>query len=128
MKPVRKAVLPVAGLGTRVLPGTKTTVADLFAARWAGHGVTDAEQAKVVVVVGGGVGLQEIGAVCHVRGNDKAENVLIEARGALGVADVQDRMVQSLNFEGHSSIVSHSEAMGSEFRWLFLSGSGLMHG
>ncbi len=30
MKPVRKAVLPVAGLGTRVLPGTKTTPKELL--------------------------------------------------------------------------------------------------
>ncbi|MCX8498928.1 MAG: UTP--glucose-1-phosphate uridylyltransferase, partial [Caulobacteraceae bacterium] len=30
MKPVRKAVLPVAGLGTRVLPGTKVTPKELL--------------------------------------------------------------------------------------------------
>jgi UTP--glucose-1-phosphate uridylyltransferase len=30
MKPVRKAVLPVAGLGTRVLPGTKTVAKELL--------------------------------------------------------------------------------------------------
>ncbi|MDG2528030.1 UTP--glucose-1-phosphate uridylyltransferase GalU [Caulobacter endophyticus] len=30
MKPVRKAVLPVAGLGTRVLPGTKSTPKELL--------------------------------------------------------------------------------------------------
>src|SRR6185369_15443217 len=30
MKPVRKAVLPVAGLGTRVLPGAKTTPKELL--------------------------------------------------------------------------------------------------
>src|ERR1700760_5018690 len=30
MKPVRKAVLPVAGLGTRVLPGTKTVPKELL--------------------------------------------------------------------------------------------------
>ena len=30
MKPVRKAVLPVAGFGTRVLPGTKTTPKELL--------------------------------------------------------------------------------------------------
>jgi len=30
MKPVRKSVLPVAGLGTRVLPGTKTTPKELL--------------------------------------------------------------------------------------------------
>src|SRR3569623_773259 len=30
MKPVRKAVLPVAGLGTRVLPGSKTVAKELL--------------------------------------------------------------------------------------------------
>jgi UTP--glucose-1-phosphate uridylyltransferase len=30
MRPIRKAVLPVAGLGTRVLPGTKTTPKELL--------------------------------------------------------------------------------------------------
>ncbi|MGE5501495.1 MAG: UTP--glucose-1-phosphate uridylyltransferase, partial [Ignavibacteriales bacterium] len=30
MKPVRKAVLPVAGLGTRVLPGAKTTPKEML--------------------------------------------------------------------------------------------------
>ena len=30
MKPVRKAVLPVAGLGTRVLPGSKTVPKELL--------------------------------------------------------------------------------------------------
>jgi UTP--glucose-1-phosphate uridylyltransferase len=65
MKPVRKAVLPVAGLGTRVLPGAKTTPKNLlnvFDRPLLAHVVAEARAAGIehfVFVTGRGQGAIE---------------------------------------------------------------------
>ena len=65
MKPVRKAVLPVAGLGTRVLPAAKTTPKNLlnvFDRPILAHVVAEARAAGIehfVFVTGRGQGAIE---------------------------------------------------------------------
>src|SRR5205085_6696767 len=73
--------------------------ADAFAAGWPGHLIADAEQTEIMVVFGRSVGLQEVGAVAIMRGHHETEHVLVKTRDALGVADVQYRVVESFDFE-----------------------------
>ena len=92
--------------GQRVhLPG-EVVQAHTFAARWIGRIRADAEQTQVMIVVGVRARLQEVGAVAHVRGDHKPENILVEAGRALGVADVEYGVIEAFDFEHRISPVS----------------------
>ena len=73
MKPVRKAVLPVAGLGTRVLPGTKTTPKELL-------NVVDRPILSYIVAEARAAGIEHI--------------VFVTGRGKQAIEDYFDHQVE----------------------------------
>jgi hypothetical protein len=56
----------------------------------------DGEEAEVVIVVGA-LGLHEHGAGNGERQTSETQHLFIEASGTLGVPDVQDGMVETMN-------------------------------
>jgi len=96
MKPVRKAVLPVAGLGTRVLPGAKTTpkeMLNVFDRPILAHVVTEARAAGIdhfVFVTGRGKGAIEDYFDHHVE-----LEAQLEAKGKADVlADIRSELAR----------------------------------
>jgi UTP--glucose-1-phosphate uridylyltransferase len=73
MKPVRKAVLPVAGLGTRILPGTKVTPKELL-------NVLDRPILSYIVAEGRAAGIEHF--------------VFVTGRGKGGIEDYFDHQIE----------------------------------
>jgi UTP--glucose-1-phosphate uridylyltransferase len=73
MKPVRKAVLPVAGLGTRVLPGAKTTPKEML-------NVVDRPILSYIVAEGRAAGIEHF--------------VFVTGRGKGGIEDYFDHHIE----------------------------------
>src|SRR3984957_13195971 len=110
MKPVRKAVLPVAGLGTRVLPGAKTTPKErlnVFDRPILAHVVAEARAAGIehfVFVTGRGKGAIEDYFDHHVQLEAQLE--------AKGKADVLADILAELPAPGEMSFVRQMAPRG----------------
>jgi UTP--glucose-1-phosphate uridylyltransferase len=110
MKPVRKAVLPVAGLGTRVLPGTKTVPKELL-------NVVDRPILSYIVAEARAAGIEHIVFVTG-RGKQAIEDyfdhqVELEAQlAAKGKADILDALVAELPRPGEMSFVRQMAPLG----------------
>ena len=110
MKPVRKAVLPVAGLGTRVLPGTKTVPKELM-------NVVDRPVLSYVVAEARAAGIEHF---VFVTGRAKAaiedyfdHQVELEAQlQAKGKTRMLDELVAELPREGQMSFVRQMQPHG----------------
>jgi len=109
-KPVRKAVLPVAGLGTRFLPATKAmpkemlTVVDKPVIQYAVEEAHAAGIEEIIFVTGRGKAVLED----HFDHSYELEDVL-KSRGKL---DVLEHLVNALPPEGHYSYTRQREPMG----------------
>ena len=110
MKPVRKAVLPVAGLGTRVLPGTKTVPKELL-------NVVDRPILSYVVAEGRAAGIEHFIFVTG-RGKSAIEdyfdhNIELEAQlRAKGKTDILDEILAELPKAGEMSFVRQMQPHG----------------
>ena len=110
MKPVRKAVLPVAGLGTRVLPGTKTVPKELL-------NVVDRPILSYIVAEARAAGIEHIVFVTG-RGKQAIEDyfdhqVELEAQlKAKGKTDVLDALLAELPRPGEMSFVRQMAPLG----------------
>ena len=110
MKPVRKAVLPVAGLGTRVLPGTKTVPKELL-------NVVDRPVLSYVVAEARAAGIEHLVFVTG-RGKGAIEDyfdhqVELEAQlQAKGKTQALDELLAELPREGHMSFVRQMQPHG----------------
>lgn len=110
MKPVRKAVLPVAGLGTRVLPGTKTVPKELL-------NVVDRPILSYIVAEGRAAGIEHF---IFVTGRGKAaiedyfdHNIELEAQlSAKGKTEVLDEIRAELPKAGEMSFVRQMQPHG----------------
>ena len=110
MKPVRKAVLPVAGLGTRVLPGTKTVPKELL-------NVVDRPVLAYVVAEARAAGIEHF---VFVTGRGKAaiedyfdHQVELEAQlQAKGKTAALDELLAELPREGEMSFVRQMQPHG----------------
>ncbi len=110
MKPVRKAVLPVAGLGTRVLPGTKTTPKELL-------NVVDRPILSYIVEEGRKAGIEHF---VFVTGRSKGaiedyfdHQVELEAQlEAKGKADILKQLRDELPRPGEMSFVRQMAPLG----------------
>jgi UTP--glucose-1-phosphate uridylyltransferase len=110
MKPVRKAVLPVAGLGTRVLPGTKTTPKELL-------NVVDRPILSYIVEEGRKAGIEHF---VFVTGRSKGaiedyfdHQVELEAQlEAKGKTDILDQLRAELPKPGEMSFVRQMAPLG----------------
>jgi UTP--glucose-1-phosphate uridylyltransferase len=110
MKPVRKAVLPVAGLGTRVLPGTKTVPKELL-------NVVDRPVLSYVVAEARAAGIEHF---VFVTGRGKAaiedyfdHQVELEAQlQAKGKTAMLDELRAELPREGQMSFVRQMQPHG----------------
>jgi UTP--glucose-1-phosphate uridylyltransferase len=110
MKPVRKAVLPVAGLGTRVLPGTKTVPKELL-------NVVDRPILSYIVAEARAAGIEHF---VFVTGRGKAaiedyfdHNVELEAQlKAKGKTDVLEEILSELPKAGEMSFVRQMQPHG----------------
>src|ERR1700761_5599789 len=92
MKPVRKAVLPVAGLGTRVLPGSKTVPKELL-------NVVDRPILSYVVAEARAAGIEHF--------------VFVTGRGKQAIEDYFDHHVEleaQLEAKGKGDILSELRA------------------
>ena len=110
MKPVRKAVLPVAGLGTRVLPGTKTTPKELL-------NVVDRPILSYIVEEGRKAGIEHFVFVTG-RGKGAIEDYFdhqvelenqLEAKGKL---DILEQLRAELPKPGEMSFVRQMAPLG----------------
>jgi UTP--glucose-1-phosphate uridylyltransferase len=110
MKPVRKAVLPVAGLGTRVLPGTKTVPKELL-------NVVDRPVLSYVVAEARAAGIEHFVFVTG-RGKGAIEDyfdhhVELEAQlQAKGKTQMFDELLAELPREGQMSFVRQMQPHG----------------
>ena len=110
MKPVRKAVLPVAGLGTRVLPGTKTVPKELL-------NVVDRPVLSYVVAEARAAGIEHFVFVTG-RGKGAIEDyfdhqVELEAQlRAKGKTAALDELLGELPREGQMSFVRQMQPHG----------------
>ena len=110
MKPVRKAVLPVAGFGTRVLPGTKTVAKELL-------NVVDRPILSYVVAEARAAGIEHFVFVTG-RGKGAIEdyfdhNVELEASlAAKGKTDMLDELIGDLPKPGEMSFVRQMQPHG----------------
>ncbi|NQE62354.1 UTP--glucose-1-phosphate uridylyltransferase GalU [Caulobacter sp. RHG1] len=110
MKPVRKAVLPVAGLGTRVLPGTKTTPKELL-------NVVDRPILSYIVEEGRKAGIEHFVFVTG-RGKGAIEDyfdhqVELEAQlEAKGKTDILEQLRAELPKPGEMSFVRQMAPLG----------------
>lgn len=110
MKPVRKAVLPVAGMGTRVLPGTKTVPKELL-------NVVDRPILSYVVAEARAAGIEHF---IFITGRGKAaiedyfdHNVELEAQlAAKGKTAVLDELRAELPKAGEMSFVRQMQPHG----------------
>lgn len=110
MKPVRKAVLPVAGLGTRVLPGTKTTPKELL-------NVVDRPILSYIVEEGRKAGIEHF---VFVTGRSKGaiedyfdHQVELEAQlEAKGKTDILEQLRAELPKPGEMSFVRQMAPLG----------------
>jgi UTP--glucose-1-phosphate uridylyltransferase len=110
MKPVRKAVLPVAGLGTRVLPGTKTVPKELL-------NVVDRPVLSYVVAEARAAGIEHF---VFITGRGKAaiedyfdHQVELEAQlQAKGKTQMLDELRAELPREGQMSFVRQMQPHG----------------
>ncbi|MGZ3276065.1 MAG: UTP--glucose-1-phosphate uridylyltransferase, partial [Caulobacteraceae bacterium] len=110
MKPVRKAVLPVAGFGTRVLPGTKTVPKELL-------NVVDRPVLSYVVAEARAAGIEHIVFVTG-RGKGAIEDYFdhqVELEAALeakGKTAMLDELRAELPREGQMSFVRQMQPHG----------------
>jgi UTP--glucose-1-phosphate uridylyltransferase len=110
MKPVRKAVLPVAGLGTRVLPGSKTVPKELL-------NVFDRPILSYVVAEGRAAGIEHFVFVTG-RGKGAIEdyfdhNVELEAQlRAKSKTEILDEILAELPAAGEMSFVRQMQPHG----------------
>ena len=110
MKPVRKAVLPVAGLGTRVLPGTKTVAKELL-------NVVDRPVLSYVVAEARAAGIEHFVFVTG-RGKGAIEDyfdhqVELEAQlQAKGKTAMLEELLAELPREGQMSFVRQMQPHG----------------
>ena len=110
MKPVRKAVLPVAGFGTRVLPGTKTTPKELL-------NVVDRPILSYVVAEARAAGIEHF---VFVTGRNKGaiedyfdHQVELEAAlAAKGKTDLLNELLDELPKPGEMSFVRQMAPLG----------------
>ena len=110
MKPVRKAVLPVAGLGTRVLPGTKTVAKELL-------NVVDRPILSYVVAEARAAGIEHF---IFVTGRGKAaiedyfdHNIELEAQlAAKGKTAILEQLLAELPKAGEMSFVRQMQPHG----------------
>jgi len=110
MKPVRKAVLPVAGLGTRVLPGAKTTPKEML-------NVVDRPILSYIVAEGRAAGIEHFVFVTG-RGKQSIEDYFdhhvemesqLEAKGKI---DVLEDIRSDLPRPGEMSFVRQMAPLG----------------
>ena len=110
MKPVRKAVLPVAGLGTRVLPGSKTVPKELL-------NVVDRPILSYIVAEGRAAGIEHFVFVTG-RGKSAIEDyfdhhIELEAQlQAKGKTSLLDEIVGELPRPGEMSFVRQMQPLG----------------
>jgi UTP--glucose-1-phosphate uridylyltransferase len=110
MKPVRKAVLPVAGFGTRVLPGTKTTPKELL-------NVVDRPILSYIVEEGRAAGIEHFIFVTG-RGKGAIEDYFdhhVELEAALaakGKTEMLDELLAELPKPGEMSFVRQMAPLG----------------
>lgn len=110
MKPVRKAVLPVAGFGTRVLPGTKTTPKELL-------NVVDRPILSYVVAEARAAGIEHFIFVTG-RGKGAIEDYFdhhVELEAALaakGKTDMLNELLAELPKPGEMSFVRQMAPLG----------------
>jgi UTP--glucose-1-phosphate uridylyltransferase len=110
MKPVRKAVLPVAGLGTRVLPGTKTVPKELL-------NVVDRPVLAYVVAEARAAGIEHFVFVTG-RGKGAIEDYFdhqVELEAQLqqkGKTAILDELLAELPREGEMSFVRQMQPHG----------------
>jgi UTP--glucose-1-phosphate uridylyltransferase len=110
MKPVRKAVLPVAGLGTRVLPGTKTVAKELL-------NVVDRPILSYVVAEARAAGIEHFVFVTG-RGKQAIEDyfdhhIELEAQlKAKGKTDLLEEILSELPKAGEMSFVRQMQPLG----------------
>ena len=109
-KPVRKAVLPVAGLGTRVLPGTKTTPKELL-------NVVDRPILSYIIEEGRQAGIEHFVFVTG-RGKGAIEDYFdhhpeLEAQlAAKGKTALLDELLAELPRPGEMSFVRQMQPLG----------------
>jgi UTP--glucose-1-phosphate uridylyltransferase len=110
MKPVRKAVLPVAGFGTRVLPGTKTTPKELL-------NVVDRPILSYIVAEARAAGIEHFIFVTG-RGKGAIEDYFdhhVELEAALaakGKTEMLDELLAELPKPGEMSFVRQMAPLG----------------
>ena len=110
MKPIRKAVLPVAGLGTRVLPAAKTTPKNLLT-------VVDRPILSYVVAEGRAAGIEHFIFIVG-RGQGAIEDyfdhhVELEAQlAAKGKTAILDDLNAELGKPGEMSFVRQMQPLG----------------
>jgi UTP--glucose-1-phosphate uridylyltransferase len=110
MKPVRKAVLPVAGLGTRVLPGTKTVAKELL-------NVVDRPILSYVVAEARAAGIEHFVFVTG-RGKGAIEDYFdhqIELESQLlakGKTAILDELLSELPKAGEMSFIRQMQPLG----------------
>ena len=110
MKPVRKAVLPVAGLGTRVLPGSKTVPKELL-------NVVDRPILSYIVAEGRAAGIEHFVFVTG-RGKSAIEDyfdhhIELEAQlQAKGKTSLLEEIVGELPRPGEMSFVRQMQPLG----------------
>ena len=110
MKPVRKAVLPVAGLGTRVLPGAKTTPKNML-------NVVDRPILSYIVAEGRAAGIEHFVFIVG-RGQSAIEdyfdhNPELEAQlQAKGKTDILEDLLGELAEPGEMSFVRQMQPLG----------------
>ena len=110
MKPVRKAVLPVAGLGTRVLPGAKNTPKEML-------NVVDRPILSYIVAEGRAAGIEHFVFVTG-RGKEAIEDyfdhhVELEAQlEAKGKDDILQDLLAELGKPGEMSFVRQMAPLG----------------
>jgi UTP--glucose-1-phosphate uridylyltransferase len=110
MKPVRKAVLPVAGLGTRVLPGAKNTPKEML-------NVVDRPILSYIVAEGRAAGIEHFVFVTG-RGKEAIEDYFdhhpeLEAQlEAKGKTDILGDLLGELAMPGEMSFVRQMSPLG----------------
>ena len=110
MKPVRKAVLPVAGLGTRVLPGAKTTPKEML-------NIVDRPILSYIIAEGRAAGIEHFVFVTG-RGKEAIEayfdhHIELESQlKAKGKLDILEAVLADLPRPGEMSFVRQMSPLG----------------